>query len=70
MGLSPTQKQRLIFLLGSRYRKGNPNVKITVKQFDNFEQNYYKALDIIKQLFWEAKRAPGFESKCIRPRER
>jgi hypothetical protein len=69
MCLSPQQKERIIFLLGNRY-KGSPKVKINCRQYDNFEDNYYKTLDIIKQLYWEAKRAPGFDPKYLRPRRR
>jgi hypothetical protein len=69
MCLSPQQKERIIFLLGNRYT-GSPRVKINCRQYDNFEDNYYKTLDIIKQLYLEARRAPGFDPKYLRPRRR
>ena len=69
MGLSHQQKERLIFLLGNRYT-GSSKVKINCFQFDNFEDNYYRALDIVKQLYWEAKRAPGINLKYLKPNRR
>lgn len=69
MNLSPLQRKRLIFLLGCRY-KGSPKVKIVVRQYKTFEENYYRGLDIIKQLYWEALRAPIFKLTDLRPRKR
>lgn len=69
MALSHQQKERIIFLLGNRYN-GSSKVKINCKQFNNFEDNYYKALDMVKQLYWEAKRAPGINLKYLRPKKR
>lgn len=60
LGLTPLQKKRLIFLLGSRYKPNNPRFKIVVRQYNDFDHNLHRALDILKQLYWEAKRAPLF----------
>jgi hypothetical protein len=57
--LTPLQKKRLIYLLGNRY-KGGSTFKICVRQYDNPEHNMLKALDILKQLYYETKRAPAF----------
>lgn len=57
MQLSPLQKKRLIFLLGQRYKNDN-KVKIVCRQYTSYEHNLTKAVDIFRQLYWEAKRAP------------
>ena len=57
--LTPLQKNRLIFLLGRRYKGGN-SFKIIVRQYDNLEYNFAKGLDILRQLYYETKRAPPF----------
>lgn len=68
-GLTPLQKKRLIFLLGRRY-KGGDNVKIVVRQFNNQEYNLSRCLDIIKQLYFETKRAPCYIWERMNSRER
>ena len=55
--LTPKQKERLIFLLGPRY-KGVPEFKIVSRQFPERDQNLQKCLDIIYELLMECKRAP------------
>lgn len=57
MKLTPLQRKRLIFLLGPRY-KNDGKVKIVMRSYDSFEENFYKACEIFQQLYWEAKRAP------------
>jgi hypothetical protein len=59
MGLGPVQKQRMIFLLGRRYKNDN-KLRLTVRQFNDLNYNYARGVDIIKQLYYEAKRAPDF----------
>ena len=58
--LTGLQKQRLVFLLGNRYQNDN-KIRIKGKMFDNYEDNLDKAIDILKQLYFEAKRAPLFK---------
>ncbi len=77
MDLTPLQKRRLIFILGDRYLvrlkiryRGHPRIQIKVNQFDKYEHNYIKALEIIRQLYWEAKRAPPFIAERMPLRER
>jgi hypothetical protein len=59
MTLTPLQKKRMIFLLGRRYRNDN-KLRITVRQYNNLNYNYARGVDTIKQLYFEAKRAPLF----------
>ena len=59
MNLFPMQRERLIFLLGPRYKPEKPHrLKIVVKQYPDFEDNCNKAFEILKELYWEALRAP------------
>jgi hypothetical protein len=67
--LTPLQKNRLIFLLGNRY-KGGKSFKIVVRQYDNLENNFAKGLDILKQLYYETKRAPPFLWERMTNKER
>lgn len=55
--LTPKQKDRLIFLLGTRY-KGDPEFKIVSRQYPYRDQNIQKCLDTAYELLMEAKRAP------------
>ena len=57
MYLSPLQKKRLIFLLGPRW-KGDGKVKIVSRKYTDLDHNLTKAFDTLRQLYWEAKRAP------------
>jgi hypothetical protein len=59
MGLSPEQRERMVFLLGPRYKEEHGNrVKIVCRQFLTFEENYMRALETFREIFWESKRAP------------
>lgn len=55
--LSPEQRERLTFLLGPRY-KGGHEIKIVCRQFLTFQENYLRALEQFREIYWEAKRAP------------
>ncbi|KRX04928.1 Pectin lyase fold/virulence factor [Pseudocohnilembus persalinus] len=57
LGLSKLQKDRMKILLGPRY-KGKDQVRISVEQYPEMEQNYVKLTDMLKQAYWESKRAP------------
>ena len=61
MGLSPEQRERLIFLLGPRYEGGH-QFKIVYRDFKTFQANYIRAMEIFREIYWEAIRAP---SRCI-----
>lgn len=65
LGLSSLQKERMIYLLGPRYR-GNNMITLNCKQYDNFDQNYAKLEETIKELMIETLRAPQVEIDCIR----
>jgi len=55
--LTEKQTQRLAFILGPRY-KNSPKFKIVSRQYPTREQNIQKCLDILHELYMEAKRAP------------
>jgi len=45
--------------LGPRHNKKHPNdIKIVTKQYPTFIENYFKGMQTIKELYWEAMRAP------------
>jgi len=52
------QKDRLVFLLGTRYKEGESEFKIVSRQFPFRDQNIQKCLDTAYELLMEAKRAP------------
>ena len=57
--LQPLQRERFIFLLGPRYDPENPHkIKIVTKQYPTHLENYFKGLETIKEMYWEALRAP------------
>lgn len=60
LNLAPLQRERFIFLLGRRYNpKKLHDCKIVVKQYATYSENYIRAFEILKQIYWEALRAPG-----------
>lgn len=64
--MTALQRKRFIFLLGNRY-KNSEKIRITVRHYNNFEDNFNKAKDIIRQMYLEAKRAPLFHPR-MKPR--
>jgi hypothetical protein len=69
MNLSRLQRQRLIFLLGPRY-KNSSKFKIVYRKYETFEKNLEKAFEILKLLYIEAKRAPILHPTKCSPKER
>ncbi|CDW78017.1 UNKNOWN [Stylonychia lemnae] len=57
MKLTIPQKERFIYLLGPRYT-GSSVIKIVSKQYNTFHENYMKAFELLREIYWEAKRAP------------
>jgi hypothetical protein len=64
MGLAPLQRQRLIFLLGNRYQ-GSDKIKIVCKQYNTYHENFVRANEILRELYWEAKRAPDTNTTAL-----
>ena len=58
MRLTPKMQQRLIFLLGDRYKPDWRQVRIRVDSFADREHNYERAVEILKEMYFEALRAP------------
>jgi hypothetical protein len=70
MDLSPLQEKRLIFLLGPRYKKNKRTFKIVSRQYNNWEHNMARIMDIFRQLYWEAKRAPAIYLPLMKSKQR
>jgi Mitochondrial ribosomal subunit protein len=64
MGLAPLQRQRFIFLLGNRFN-GSDKVKIVCKQYNTWHENFVRANEILRELYWEAKRAPDTNTTAL-----
>ena len=62
--LAPLQRQRFIFLLGPRY-KGSDKVKLVCRQYGTYHENYLKVMEILRQIYWEAKRAPSINTSLL-----
>ena len=58
MRLTPKMEERLIFLLGPRYDQIHKKFKIKVTYFSDYEDNVKKAVEILRELYFEALRAP------------
>jgi len=58
MMLTKLQKARLIQLLGTRYKRGSDKFRIQCDAFGTWEDNLAKTVEMAKELYWEAKRAP------------
>jgi hypothetical protein len=59
MNLAPLQRERFIFLMGRRHNPKKPHdIKIVVKQYSTYSENYIRAFEILKQVYWESLRAP------------
>jgi len=65
MGLAPLQRDRFIFLLGNRYT-GSDKVKIVCRQYNTYHENYIRANEILRELYWEAKRAPSINTTALK----
>ena len=65
MGLAPLQRQRFIYLLGNRYT-GSDKVKIVCRQYNTYHENYIRAHEILREIFWEAKRAPSINTTALK----
>jgi hypothetical protein len=65
MNFAPLQRERFIFLLGNRYT-GSDKIKIVCRQYNTFHENYIRAHEILREIFWEAKRAPSTNITAIK----
>lgn len=70
MDLSPLQEKRLIFLLGPRYKANSRTFRIVSRQYTNWDHNMARIMDIFRQLYWEAKRAPAFYLPIMKNKQR
>lgn len=65
MGLAPLQRQRFIYLLGNRYT-GSDKIKLVCRQYNTFHENYIRVMEILRELYWEAKRAPDTNTTMLK----
>lgn len=57
--LAPLQRQRFQFLMGSRWNSQKPHFcKLVMRQYNTFSENYVRAFEIFREIYWESKRAP------------
>jgi hypothetical protein len=57
--LAHLQRERFAFLLGPRYDPRRPHtVKIVTKQYDTYNENFMRCNETLRELYWEALRAP------------
>jgi hypothetical protein len=50
--------------LGNRYT-GSDKVKIVCRQYNTYHENYIRANEILRELFWESKRAPALNTTAL-----
>lgn len=65
MGLAPLQRQRFVYLLGNRYT-GSDKVKLVCRQYNTYHENYVRVMETLREIYWEAKRAPGMNTTAIK----
>jgi len=57
--LFPLQRERFVYLLGPRYNAQRPHdIKIVCKQYETFQENYIRAHETLREIYWESLRAP------------
>ena len=65
--LAPLQRERFVFLLGPRYNPLRPYYcKIVCRQYATFAENFLKANELLREIYWESLRAPSTLWNCIR----
>lgn len=65
INLAPLQRERFIYLLGNRWT-GSDKVKIVCRQYNTFHENFVRAHEIMREIYWEAKRAPDTNTIALR----
>jgi len=59
MKLAPLQRERFIFLLGPRFNPKKPfDVRLVMRQYNDYQQNFDRACEVLREMYWEALRAP------------
>ena len=58
MKLTPKMQDRMIFLLGDRWKPLKREVRVKIAYYQEFEDNYKKAMEVLRELYFEALRAP------------
>jgi len=64
--LAPLQRDRLIYLLGPRWSDARKHhIKIVYGQYNTFGENYIRCFETLRELYWEAKRAPDHNNTMV-----
>ena len=58
MKLTDMQRKRMRVILGPRIRDKQTNFKLTCDMYPDFEQNFTKAMEQLREIYWESIRAP------------
>lgn len=67
LGLAPLQRQRFQFLLGPRFNSSKPHkAKIVIRQYNSFQENFIRANETLREIYWESKRAPDINTTMIK----
>lgn len=65
LALAPLQRERFVFLMGPRYREGHRQ-RLVARKALTYLENYDLVFDQLRELYWEALRAPTTMSTFIR----
>lgn len=65
LNLSPEQRERFIFLLGPRFT-GSTKIKFVSREFFTYQENYIKCLELMREIYFEALRAPSRNITMLR----
>ncbi len=66
LGLAPLQRQRFQYLLGPRFDLTKPHLaKVVISQYNTFQENFIRANETLREIYWEAKRAPDTNTTII-----
>lgn len=67
LGLQPLQRERFVFLMGPRYNPARPHfMKVVCKQYATYAENFLRANDILREIYWESLRAPMTATNFVR----
>jgi hypothetical protein len=51
--------------LGNRFT-GSSKIKIVCRQYNTFHENFIRAHEILRELYWESKRAPSLNTTSLK----
>lgn len=64
--LAPLQRNRFQYLMGPRWNPRMPHhLKVVCSQYNTFQENYMRAFELFREVYWEAKRAPDTQHTML-----